>query len=514
VKSRQQELVALDRAGVVLRSVRLDPHPFGAVWTVERVGGRFIVRDPSVLSAYDDRGRLQWKRAQRSRIAFAGVLPGESRHVSIAPSADGAGVDIGAIDLETGDVENALRLDGTLTFIGPNGARVDDVVLVATDERHVFAVDVTRWAIVSSERFDASHLLRPIATEDGVHFAAVRRLTSGAETRLVSFDRQTFQFADGLRIPGEAHALTSTGSEVLLEVARADGVEQLAFRTAPNEPALALVRVKKRVPLVPPSHRRLTTAAVVLPRRRESPSEQRQRRAVILPGEGPETATSEEKRARLEELGHGFLDLLRLVDAHAPLLARLAGVLVEKPRQLLKLGAAGLTLRDPRARWAVARGRDPCLVAIGEDAGGATLATYFYPPRGAGPLPVVRVDPVTGEALWLADDFDVWFRGFLSEAIDRAPGLVRELVETLELRLAVLPPPMPSPPVWFFEAHGTRPTERAAADALAAGDLLGVERALVGLARVQCTDAIKDQLASVYTMLGWDHQRAVVAETW
>jgi hypothetical protein len=76
-----------------------------------------------------------------------------------------------------------------------------------------------------------------------------------------------------------------------------------------------------------------------------------------------------------------------------------------------------------------------------------------------------------------------------------------------------------TPPPWFFEAHATPWTHEDADAALAAGDLEGAERMLVAVGHASAGNpalmfVVKERLTRVYAMLGWNHHRATVVETW
>jgi hypothetical protein len=217
----------------------------------------------------------------------------------------------------------------------------------------------------------------------------------------------------------------------------------------------------------------------------------------------------------------GLLGLLGLLDAESKIVRRIAQAFEDgAAASMLRLSVLGITLRDPRVRWWSGEGRDPCLLAVAENREGDAISTYLYPPSRSGRVPVVLVARATGEARWLADDFDVWFAGVLYNARTYAPDAVRLTCEALGLD-AAFPRPLPPalPPSWFFEAHGTSWTLADAETALAAGDPEGAERMLVAVGRLARASGlaaadVKMRLASVYTTLGWDHHRATVVETW
>ena len=83
-------------------------------------------------------------------------------------------------------------------------------------------------------------------------------------------------------------------------------------------------------------------------------------------------------------------------------------------------------------RWSAKPGRDPCLVDLAIHDSGDTIATYWYPAAKGTQLPVVRVD-ASGEARWLADDFDAWVASYLLDAKKRRADLVANVLEVLGL---------------------------------------------------------------------------------
>jgi hypothetical protein len=212
----------------------------------------------------------------------------------------------------------------------------------------------------------------------------------------------------------------------------------------------------------------------------------------------------------------GLLGLLTLLDATSAVLTQLA----DSIDKAVPLPALGITLRDWRARWWSGEGRDPSLLALATNRDGDAIATYFYPPSQSTKIPVVVVMQATGEARWLADDFDAWFASVLFDAQANAPDAVRATLDVLRLA-PDFPRPLATalPPSWFFEAHATSWTLADADTALAAGDVEGAERMLVAVGRTARASGlagadVKMRLASVYTTLGWDHHRATVVETW
>jgi hypothetical protein len=217
----------------------------------------------------------------------------------------------------------------------------------------------------------------------------------------------------------------------------------------------------------------------------------------------------------------GVLGLLALLGADSAVLRALAESFeVRWGLPPPYLGLLGVTMRDPRVRWSARSGRDPSLLDLAENRDGDTIATYLYPAAPTGKVPVVLVARATGEAHWLADDFDTWFAGVLHDALPHVPQAVHAALERLGLATDFpRPAPHAMPPSWFFEAHATDWTIADAETALAAGDIEGAERMLVAAARAAHAEGLagaglKLRLASVYTTLGWDHHRATVVETW
>ena len=508
-------LVAVDTAtGEIIRQVRLDPAPFGIGWRVERHGAFFVVRDDREISAYDDAtgGRL-WKRTWPTHVAFAGERDG--RHISVIPAPDAEGVDIALADLATGEFDMKLRVPGTMQFVGAHGTLADELLFIATDERDVFAIDTSCWQIKSRRRVDGTHVLPPVATSAGVHIASIERRDGSSVTHVTSLDRDTGHFISTHTLPGAAHLMTPGTNGLVLESRRSAHapVERIAFR--PESPSVRLT-VSKEVDmrLVRNDAPRLPSPAVEA-RHSHNAAFERARKAqgrhdgdVMLPAprdgsEGPVPTPRD-----------GLLGLLALLEARSDILTRLVDAFEAKTVALFGIETLGIKLRDPRARWSTTIGRDPCLLDIAENREGDAIATYLYPPAKTGRMPVVLVSRATGEARWLADDFDVWFAGVLHNAMSYAPQAVLGLLDELALPRE-LPRPLAhaTPPPWFFEAHATSWTVADADSALAAGDVEGAERMLVALARTRAPEA-KDRLASVYTMLGWDHHRATVVETW
>jgi len=234
----------------------------------------------------------------------------------------------------------------------------------------------------------------------------------------------------------------------------------------------------------------------------------------ILPGFGPTTAnvTAPEKEECSRD---GFVALLTLLGAKSEILLRVVDALTADPANVLHLTKVGLRFRDPRVRWSAKAGKDPCIIDLAEHESGDTIATYFYPAQQKGKLPVVRVRASTGEARWLADDFDGWLSGYLHDARERTPDLASIALQVLGLKASFAKPVVGTlPPPWFFEAHGTRWTLFDVEEAMTAGDITGAERMLVALGRNGYAERVKDRLASVYSTLGWEHHRATVLETW
>jgi hypothetical protein len=178
----------------------------------------------------------------------------------------------------------------------------------------------------------------------------------------------------------------------------------------------------------------------------------------------------------------------------------------------------GILMRDPRAR-ATGSARDPSLIEMAEGHDGNGIATYFYPAERSGRVPVISVTRATGEALWVADDFDTWFASRIHETAVRDPQAARVALEALGLAPDFPRPlPMTVPPRWFFEAHHTPWSAGDAETALVAGDVEGAERMLIAASRMAprglAADTLKQRLVEVYATLGWDHHRATVVETW
>ncbi len=508
LRAEGAKVIAVDaRSGRVLREVTLDPAPFGISWSIQRVGRFFVVKDDRELSAYEDgSGTRLWKRTGPTRIAFVGER-GE-RHVTIAPGP--AGVDVLEADLATGELSPRLGVDGTMHYIGAHGTMTGDLLVFATDQRDVFAVDTTRWAVVARHSFPGSHALPPIATTAGVHVAVVERRATGAVTTVATLDRSTGALLSTHELPGTAHAIGAGTSGLVLDVKRdAPAVlERVAFR--PSAPHVRLAIAKN------------VDVTVAAPRGLLPPREPRPPVVEILPAPKPRSSRPEIPPAprtddveRPASARDGFLTLLEVMRTRSEMLARIATTFGERPADVRRMVDLGLRFRDPRVRWSARPGRDPCIVDLAVHGGGDTIATYWYPPAKAKQLPVVRIDAATGGARWLADDFDGWLAGFLHESRARTPDLVRLALDALDLRDDFLRQPRATlPPPWFFEAHGTRWTMLDVEEAIADGDRLGAERMLVGLGRTGYAAQVKDHLAEIYDTFGWGHHRAVVAETW
>lgn len=502
------QIVAVDvKTGEVVREVDLDPAPFGISWSIERVGRFFVVKDDREIAAYDaERGSRLWKRTGPTRVAFAGEK-GE-RHVTIAPGP--AGVEILETDLATGEMTPRLTVPGSMRYIGAHGARSDDLLVFATDERDVWAVDTGAWSVVARHSFTGSHALPPVTTARGVHVAVIERRGFGAVTKIATLDGSSGALVSTSEVPGAAHALGTGKNGLLLDVKRAGGgvTERVAFR--PHAPHIRLAIVKDvdvtvAVPrgLVPPRPPRPRVEIVPSPALRAERDE-------VLPG--PRGSVEDD---RSESARDGFLALLDVMRVRSAMLTRVATTFGDRPAEVVHMHALGLRFRDPRVRWSARAGRDPSLVDLAVHENGDTIATYYYPPARMSHLPVVRVDAATGQARWVADDFDAWLAGFLDGARATRPDLVAALLEALDLDPA-LPRPAPAaiPPPWFFEAHGARWSAADVEEALAAGDRAGAERMLVARGREGHAAEVKSQLAALYDAFGWGHHRAVVLETW
>lgn len=500
LRAAGSKVMAVDaRTGRVLREIHLDPAPFGITWSIERVGRFFVVKDDREIAAYDaEAGTRLWKRKGPTRVAFVGEK-GE-RFVTIAPGP--AGVEVLEADLATGDLTTRVAVEGSMRYVGAHGTMTGDLLVFATDERDVYAVDTARWEVVARHAFSASYVLPPVATPAGVHVAIVEKRGAGAVTSVATLDPTTGALVSTHELPGRAHAMTAGASVVVLDVERALAgiVERVAFR--PNAPYVRLsftknvqVNVGSAGRLAPPAR---TPSLEILPARAE-----------LL----PPPPTDEDERP--ESTRSGLLALLDLLGASSEVLARIANVFGERPSDSLRMHDVGLRFRDPRVRWSSRPGRDPCLLDLAMHASGDAIATYWYPAAPSSKLAVVRVDATSGEARWLADDFDEWLAGHLHALRAMAPDSVGVVLEVLDLPSDFPRPlPSPTPPSWFFEAHAARWTMLDADDAERAGDRLGAERMLVSLARTARVGDVKPKLAAIYDALGWGHHRAVVVETW
>ena len=522
------QLVAVEAAsGEIVREVRLVPAPFGIGWKVERRGAYFIVRDDRELAAYDDTtGVRLWKRSSSGDVAFAGERDG--KHISVMPAAGGEGVDIALADLATGAFEAKLRVPGTMRYVGAHGTLAGDLLFFATDERHVLAIDVSCWKVAYRHRVDGSHALPPVATASGVHVASVERRDAGSVTHVTTFDRVAGTVVSSFTMAGAAHALLPGVNGLVLEARRhpTAPVERIAFR--PETPSVRLAVAKHvdmrlvrtdapRLDRVAQPPARLTAgnadvfvhSAPIIP---EVGADGRHQEMMPAPRDGTEGSSPSPR--------DGLLGLLALLEARSDVLTRLADAFEARGGAMVRIQRLGLTFRDPRARWSSGAGRDPSLVDIAENRDGDAIATYFYPRAKNERVPVVLVSRATGEARWLADDFDVWFAGVLHNALSYAPDAVFSIMFDLDLS-----PDYPralanaTPPPWFFEAHATPWTHDDADAALGAGDLEGAERMLVSVGRASAGNpalmfVVKERLASIYATLGWDHHRATVVETW
>jgi hypothetical protein len=522
------QLVAVDAAsGEVVREVRLAPAPFGVGWKVERHGTYFIVRDDRELAAYDDTSGVRlWKRSSTGHVAFVGERDG--KHISVMPAAGGEGVDVALADLATGAFDAKLRVQGTMTYVGAHGTLAGDLLFLATDEREVVAIDVSRWEIAHRHRMTGSHALPPVATAGGVHVASIEHRDGGSVTHVSSFDRETGTFVSTFTMAGAGSALLPGTNGLVLEARRRPNapVERIAFR--PETPSVRLA-VAKHVDM-----RLVRTDALRLDRA-VSPAPRLGYGNAVAFVQSARVATATHADGRHDEMvpaprdgseGHsptprdGLLGLLALLDARSDVLTRLADAFEERSGAFARIQRLGITFRDPRARWSSGAGRDPSLVDLAENRDGDAIATYFYPRAENERVPVVLVSRATGEARWLADDFDVWFAGVLHNALAYAPEAVFGIMSDLQLS-AEYPRALAnaSPPPWFFEAHATPWTHEDADAALAAGDVEGAERMLVSVGRSSGGNpalmfVVKERLASLYAMLGWDHHRATVVETW
>lgn len=513
LRSAGSKVMAVDaKSGEVLREVHLEPAPFGITWSIERIGRFFVVKDDREMSAYDgEAGTRLWKRSGPTRIAFVGEK-GE-RHVTIAPGP--AGVEVMETDLATGEQFSKLKIDGTMHYIGVHGTMTAEGLLVfATDQREVFAVDTSSYRVVGRHSFPGSHALPPIATASGVHVAVIERRASGPITSVTTFDRTSGELVSTHELPGAAHAIAPGNTGVVLDMKRAVApvLERVVFR--PNAPHIRLaisksvdLNVAAPAGLFPPRRPRAPSVEIVsapTPNKR-TPSA----RPEMLP-EAPDGGDD-----RPESSSDGFRALLEVMRVKSQVLTRLVNAFADRPAESLRLHHVGIRFRDPRVRWSAAPGRDPCLIDLAVFGTGDTLATYWYPPARSARVPLVRLDTTTGDARWLADDFDVWLAGYLYETKKQTPDVVAIALDVLGLAKDFpRPPPAQLPPPWFFEAHGTRWTMMDVEEAMAAGDGVGAERMLVALGRAGYAAQVKTQLADVYETFGWGHHRAIVTETW
>jgi hypothetical protein len=534
LRASGSRVLAVDaRTGEVVREINLDPTPFGLTWSIERVGGFFIVKDDQELSAFSsDSGQRLWKRTFPSRIAFIGPHPSTvpsandddegERHISIVPT--GEGVDIALADLKTGELKTMLNVEGTMRYVGAHGTLADDLLYFATDERDVYAVDVNRWEVVAKHPMPGSYVLPPISTGAGVHIAAIERRAAGAVTHITTIDRSTGAITSTHEIPGAANSFDEGAGGLVLDVRRSPAgiLERVAFR--PDAPHLRLVvpkhvEVSLAVPrgLFSDGNSKIQILPVVTPEaaaRAAGEGPREQKRPTIVPGFGPDAPVANDR----DDEGcsrDGFHLLFELLGAKSDLLQRIMDALASDPANVLHVGRVGLRFRDPRVRWSAKPGRDPCLIDLAEHESGDAIATYYYPTTTTGRIPVVRVRASTGEARWLADDFDAWFAGYLHDARAKTPDLVAIATQVLGVDASFVKPLAGTlPPPWFFEAHGTRWTLFDVEEARRAGDVAGAERMLVALGRNGYADRVKTDLASVYATLGWEHHRATVLETW
>ncbi len=524
-------LVAVDpRTGVTLREVRLDPVPFGIGWRIERHGTYFVVRDDHEIAAYDETtGARLWKRSEPTDVAIAGEHQG-GKHVSVLPEPGGEGIDIALADLVTGAFEKKLHVDASMKFVGTHGTLAGDLLFFSTDEREVFAIDVSTWEIAQHHRIGGAYLLPPVTTPAGVHVASIEHRETGTVTHVTTLDRTTGFFISSHELPGAAHSMTAGSTGLVLEARRsANGpVERIAFR--PEAPSVRL-RVAKHVDLqlVRDDAPRMDTPRVIpeltsgggspegaalvdqTPAHGAPPSSRGGRHDEMVP------APRDGSEGRPSTGRDGLLALLALLDARSEVIPRLADAFDGRSAAIGRLQRFGVTLRDPRVRWSATSGRDPCLLDVAENRDGDAIATYLYPKARteAARVPVVLVARASGEARWLADDFDLWFAGVLYNAAAYAPEAVRTVLLQLGLPSDFARPlPKVEPPSWFFEAHASSWTVADADGAVAAGDLEGAERMLVSVGRTGQGAAAKDRLAAVYAKLGWNHHRATVVETW
>ncbi|HEY8075350.1 MAG TPA: hypothetical protein VIF62_14600 [Labilithrix sp.] len=501
-------LLAVDSTtGQVLREVRLDPAPYGLTWHVERHGGIFVVRDDREIAAYEEAsGARLWKRTSPTKVAIVGETE-DGKHVSVAPGPDGT-IDVLETDLRLGTFDMRARVQGTMRWIGANGVLTDDMLVFATDQRDVYAVDRS-WRVVQRLALFGSHVLPPIATTSGVHVAVVEQRTNGAVTKVTTLDRKTADVLSTHEMPGEAYAIAPGASGLLLDVRRSttDAPERVAFR--PESPHLRLIAPRHVDLGIVPDLAMLTGSERPVEILAPEPERERRSREELVP------PAREGHAIREASPRDGLRGLLALLEARSTVLERIANAFEDDSNAIALLARIGLVVRDPRVRWNARAGRDPCLLDIAEDGAGDTIATYLYPPGANGRVVVVAEPRGGGAATWLSDDFDAWFGGFLDDARERVPDFVRLVLEALGLD-ASFPREQPTaiPPRWFFEAHGAAFTVADAEAALAAGDVEGAERMLVSAAMRGSANEARTKLAAIYDQLGWAHPRAKVLETW
>jgi len=527
LRSAGSKVMAVDaKSGEVLREVQLDPAPFGITWSIERIGRFFVVKDDREMAAYDgDAGTRLWKRTTATgptRVAFVGQK-GE-RHVTISPGP--AGVEVLELDMVTGESTSKLTLDGSMHFIGVHGTMTTEgLLVVATDQREVFAIDTTNdagYRVVGRHSFDGSHALPPVATSAGVHVAVIERNTTGSVTNVATFDKKTGELIATHELHGAAHAMAPGKTGLVLDVKRPTGmIERVAFR--PHAPHIRLAIAKTvdmnvaasplGIAAPPPRLPRPPTVEIVAAPK--PPSARATGPGSVRPEMLPAAPDGSEDDQRPESAADGFRALLEVMRAKSEVLTRLVNAFADRPRDSLRLVNVGIRFRDPRVRWSARPGRDPCMIDLALFGTGDTLATYWYPPARTSRVQLVRVDAENGEARWLSDDFDIWLAGYLYEQKKSSPDTVAIALDVLGLAKDFpRPPPAVLPPPWFFEAHGTRWTMFDVEEAMRAGDGIGAERMLVALGRCGYAERVKTQLADIYETFRWGHHRAVVSETW
>ncbi|HSO33936.1 MAG TPA: hypothetical protein VLT33_15490, partial [Labilithrix sp.] len=393
-------------------------------------------------------------------------------------------------------------------------------------------IDLASWQVVQCHRIPGTCLLPPVATSTGVYVASLGGGPTRAIGHVVALDRATGVVVSSHGVPGAAYRLAGGPNNHVLELHGSPGspVERISF--LPETQHRRLVFGK---------HLDTRLVGTAHPRRLEGPAPSRRDAGhvvrMVVPGGGVAAARPAGRRtagARDEIVParwdgsegrdgprrDGLLGLMALLGAESTILARLAASSEHRFGGTHLYDSLGITPRDPRVRWSSGAGRDPGLLDLAEDGQGDAIATYFYPPSRGGKVPVVLVSRATGEARWLADDFDVWFAGALHDALDRAPEAVHATLAALGLGPDFLRPlPPAAPPHWFFEAHAMTWTLDDARAAHGAGDSRGAERMLVAARRAARgshldTAELTLMLWSVYESLGWKHHRAAVAETW